>query len=290
MVPEGLDISQKLLDDVSMRYKDDIMSRAITVIGLGHLQPERHEGTEHFVLGDAIRLLPAHCQVLVDPRSPSSVPGSCPRFRTLPVWEDIVGPHEMVGMLHQDIPTSMKRHRNHALDEEPETVPFGTDLYIRPRLTKPFFEFFADGFVLDPDSVKRERLNFYPGYAGPKGLTRAVLSLLKQRKELFDKRVEEWSDHMCVWRCQRRKWELALLENEWIHKEQSIILPRGFSIDNLVEARRHIEIEKAKERAGLISPFEIGLREREKTQPYDEVIKEMADLTAAIKEIEDNMA
>ncbi|KAJ6096437.1 hypothetical protein N7486_007183 [Penicillium sp. IBT 16267x] len=287
MALEGLDINQRILDGILKHYEDDIMRKAITIIALGKLQLERHEGTEHFVPGNAIRLLPAHCQIRVDPKSPSSVPEYYPDFTTLPKWEEIVGPHMMVGTLHGDIPISTKRHRNPALEEQLHVIPFGTWLYIRPRLTKPFYEFIADGFALDPDSIKRETVYFSPSHADPKSLTRDALSLLKQRKALFDSLVEnEWSDHMRVWRCERRQWELTLIENEWMQKEQSIYLPLGLGIDNLVDARRHIEIENAKERAGLISPFEIGLREREKTQPYDKVIKEMADLTAAIKELE----
>lgn len=288
MALEGLGIKQEILDDILDRYKDDLMSRAITVIALGELQSETHEGTEHFIPGDAIRLLPAHCQARVDPSSLSSIPDYYPGFSTLPVWEDIVGPHTSVGMVHQDIHIPTKRHRNHALEDPPDTIPVGTELYIRPRLTKPFFDFFADGFAFDPDSIKRDNFHINPRYADPKVLNRTVLMLLQERKAIFDKRAEnEWTEHMCDWRCERRQWELTLLENEWIHKEQSKILPLGFGIDNLVEARRHVEIENAKERAGLISPFEIGLRDREKTQPYDEVIKEMADLNVAIKELEE---
>lgn len=288
MALEGLGVTQEDLDGILKHYKGDLMSRAITVICLGELQPETHEGTEHFVLGDAVRLLPAHCQVRVDPSSPSSVPDYYPKFATLPIWEDIVGPHTSVGMVHQDIPISTKRHRNQALEDPFDTIPVGTEMYIRPRVTKPFFDFFAEGFAFDPDSIRRDNFHINPRYANPKVLNTTALMLLQERKARFDKRAEnEWTEHMRDWRCKRRQWELTLLENEWINKEQSMILPLGFGIDNLVDARRHIEIENAKERAGLISPFEIGLRDRERTQPYDEVIKEMAELDSAIKQLEE---
>lgn len=288
MALEGLGLDQEALDEILDLYKDDLMSRAITVIALGELQPETHEGTEDFVLGDAIRLLPAHCQVRVDPNSSSSVPDYYPGFSTLPVWENIVGPHTSVGMVHRDIPIPTKRQRSHALEEPPDTIPVGTELYIRPRVTKPFFDFFANGLAISPDSIKGNNFHINPRYADPKVLNRTALMLLRERKEIFDRRAEnEWTEHIRDWRCKRRQWELTLLENEWIHKEQSRILPLGFGIDNLVDARRHIEIANAMEREGLISPFEIGLRDREKTQPYDEVIKEMADLEAAIKQLEE---
>ncbi|KAJ5923769.1 hypothetical protein N7454_009014 [Penicillium verhagenii] len=180
-----------------------------------------------------------------------------------------------------------KRSPSHEQDLE-KIIREGEEVYLRPLTVRPYFNFLVDEFTLGMKDWQRKAITLDPEYDSEKYLTEVALELLEEREELFKTQLVEFSSSMRQWRTDRRWYELVLLENELL-KDHSNCLPPGFNVDNLVDARRHIEIETEKDNAGLISPWDVGLRERELgegySQPYDAAQREMTAIAAAIVDI-----
>ncbi|KAJ5646973.1 hypothetical protein N7490_003345 [Penicillium lividum] len=291
---EGLDITQESLDQILKEYNDDLVNRSLNIIALGKIKYGKRDtqgGSERYVYGNVIRLLPENCQIRIDPTT-NFIPG--PPFPAAPVWDEIIGPHEFVGLTRKEIPLATKRHRDTALQKHPLILPSQKELHLRPQLTRPYFDFDAEGYHFDITYWKEGYFYINPEHEGIENLTKIALDLLKKRKVLFETQLSKFRISMRNWRIQRRRQELTLLENEWMYKEESNHLPPDFGHSHLIGARRHMVIENAKERAGLISPFEVGVLEKEHeekiAQPFGWVIKEMTAIDKAMEDLEKMIA
>ncbi|KAJ5928387.1 hypothetical protein N7466_007343 [Penicillium verhagenii] len=283
---EGLNISPELLDTVVEQYRVEITDKVLDLIAMGQLKKEQPVDTSNWVIGRFIRMLPEHCQILVDPSEAYCPP---PAFCDLPTWEVVLGPYVAVGTMARNFQPvfTHKRSPSHEQDLD-KIILAGEEVYLRPQTVRPYFNFVVDEFTLGMKDWQRKVITLDPEYDSEKYLTEVALEMLEERENLFKTQLAEFSGLMLQWRGDRRWYELVFLENELL-KDHSNCLPPGFSADNLVDARRHIEIETAKDYAGLISPWEVGLRERELgegySQPYDAAQREMAAIAAAIVDI-----